>query len=175
MSKGVPVMLPAGDMFLGRVVVAEIMHEFTSSLISRQIESLPVWIIATPYNLKKIQQREFVRLNASLPVQIVEIINQEIAEDVVITAVTKDFSGGGMQLVLTQSWSIGTKLLVTIHYPDIGSINQKSEVVRVQQPQSDRKIYWVGIKFLEMNERDRSSITKLIFKTQLELRRKGLE
>ncbi|MDF2928641.1 MAG: hypothetical protein K0Q75_879, partial [Anaerospora sp.] len=35
-------------------------------------------------------------------------------------------------------------------------------------------VFWVGIKFLEVQERDRSKLIKYIFKKQLEQRQKGV-
>lgn len=175
MSKGYPVMLQRGEVFFGRTVINTMAFEFTSSLLARQISPLPIWIIAAPYNIKKIQQRAFVRIDLSLPVHIKQIVDDQVVEEPIIDAVTKDISGGGVQIATTNQWQTGTKLMVTIDYPDIGSLTLKSEVVRVQQPQPDRVLFWIGIKFLEICEKDRSNIIKLIFKKQLEQRRKGLE
>lgn len=175
MSKGYPVMLPRGDVFFGRTVANHMAFEFTSSLLDKQISPLPIWKIALPYNIKKIQQRAFVRVDSSLPVQISEIVDENIVEEPIISASTKDISGGGVQIVTDHLWPIGTKLLVTIHYPEIGPLTLKSEVVRVFQPQLELTVFWVGVRFLEIAEKDRGKIIKYIFKKQLEHRRKGLE
>lgn len=175
MSKGYPVMIRRGEVFLGRTVAGGMAFEFTSSLLARELEPLPIWIIATPYNIKKIQQRAFVRIDTSLPVQIVKLEEDQSVEAPVIQAVTKDISGGGAQIATTHQWELGTQLMVTIAYPEIGPLTIKSEVVRVQQPQSDRVLFWVGIKFLDISEKDRGNIIRFIFKKQLEQRRKGLE
>lgn len=175
MSKGVPIMLQRGEILLGRLVDDSVAYEFTTSLISKQLQPLPAWVIAPPYDVKKIQQRAFVRFDTALPVQIAEIIDDKVEEDKVINAVTKDISGGGVQIAISRQWHIGTNLLITVNYPDIGPLTFKSQVVRVQQPQPERTVFWIGIKFLEINEKDRSNIIKFIFKKQLEQRRKGLE
>ncbi|HWR43147.1 flagellar brake protein [Sporomusa sp.] len=175
MTKGLPVMLQRGEVFFGRVVSNFSAFEFTSSLIAKQLQPLPVWIIAAPYNLKKIQQRAFVRVDAALPVQITEIVDGKVVEDTIVNAVTKDISGGGLQIATTRLWQIDTELMVTVNYPDIGPLTLRSKVMRIQQPQPDRTVFWVGIKFLEISERDRGNIIKFIFKKQLEQRRKGLE
>lgn len=175
MSKGQPIMMQRGEVFFGRTVANGMAFEFTSSLLSRELHPLPIWVIATPYNIKKIQQRAFVRADVALPVQIMNMAGDQVVEAPVIYAVTKDISGGGAQIATSHQWALGTNLMITIAYPEIGPLTFKSEVVRVQQPQSDRVLFWVGIKFLEINEKDRGNIIKFIFKKQLEQRRKGLE
>lgn len=175
MSKGLPVLMRRGEIFFGRTVINSLAFEFTSVLLAKQMNPLPIWIIAVPYNIKKIQQRAFVRLDAALPVQIANIENGQVVDEPLINAVTKDISGGGIQIATTRQWETGANLLVTVDYPEIGPITLKSEVIRVQQPQPDRVLFWVGIKFLEISERDRGNIIKFIFKKQLEQRRKGLE
>ena len=175
MSKGYPVLLQRGELFFGRVVSNSVAYEFTSTLVARQMYPLPIWIVAKPYNIKKIQQRSFVRIELSLPVQVTRLVDDQSEEEPTIEAVTKDISGGGVQIATTHQWELGTKLLVTVHYPEIGPITFKSEVVRIQQPQPDRVLFWVGVKFLEVNEKDRGNIIKFIFKKQLEQRRKGLD
>ncbi len=175
MSKGLPVLMRRGEIFFGRTVINSLAFEFTSVLLAKQINPLPIWIVAVPYNIKKIQQRAFVRLDVALPVQIAKMEDGQVIDEPVINAVTKDISGGGIQIATTNEWKIGTNLLVTVNYPDIGPITLNGEVVRVQQPQPDRVLFWVGIKFLEIGERDRGNIIKFIFKKQLEQRRKGLE
>jgi c-di-GMP-binding flagellar brake protein YcgR len=175
MSKGYPVLLQRGELFFGRAVSNSVAYEFTSTLVARQMYPLPIWIIAAPYNIKKIQQRSFVRIELSLPVQVTRLVDDQSEEEPTIEAVTKDISGGGVQIATTHQWELGTKLLVTVHYPEIGPITFRSEVVRIQQPQPDRVLFWVGVKFLEVNEKDRGNIIKFIFKKQLEQRRKGLD
>ncbi|WP_281252382.1 flagellar brake protein [Sporomusa malonica] len=175
MSKGVPIMLQRGEVFFGRLVEDCVAYEFTTSLIAKQLQPLPAWIITLPYDVKKIQQRAFVRIDTALPVQIAEIIDGKVVEDKIINAVTKDISGGGVQIAINRHWHIGTNLLITVNYPEIGPVTLRSQVIRVQQPQPDREVFWVGIKFLEINEKDRGNIIKFIFKRQLEQRRKGLE
>lgn len=174
MSKGIPVMLSCGEVFWGRIIANSTAYGFTSSLISRHLWPIPVWTIALPYNLKKIQLRAFVRINATFPVQVAEIVDGKIAEEAMTEAVTKDISGNGLQLVSNRAWPSGTKLMVTVDYPDFGPITHSSEVVRVQPPEPGKEFYMLGIKFLTISKKDRSKIIKLIFKTQLELRRKGL-
>ncbi len=175
MSKGYPVMLQRGEVFFGRTVVNGLAFEFTSSLLSRELTPLPIWVIAAPYNIKKFQQRAFVRVDVALPVQIMNMEGDQVVETPVIQAITKDISGGGAQIATSHKWALGTKLMVTIDYPEIGPLTLKTEVVRLEQPQPDRTLFWVGIKFLEITEKDRSNIIRFIFKKQLEQRRKGLE
>ena len=171
MSKGQPILLHSGSKFFIRLVLHNAAYQFTCVFIDKRIQPIPIWIVSLPHDIKRIQQRAFVRIDTALPVQWQVITT---LEDVpIIKSVTKDISGGGVRLISKQPIRLGTKLKVTIDFPEVGPLDILCEVVRVEQPKSDLPIFWVGTKFLDLAESTRNKIIKFIFKKQLEERQKG--
>jgi len=180
MRKGYPVMLAQGQSFTGQLIIDGIVYQFISKLLRKNIHPIPVWVVSLPVELKKVQLRSFVRTSAMIPVQFKLILplannDPEISADKpTFNVQTKDISGGGLQLVTRQPFEIGAKGQLVIDIPEGGIIMAIGEVVRVEQPQQENPVFWVGIKFLEVQERDRSKLIKYIFKKQLEQRQKGV-
>jgi len=180
MSKGYPVMLAQGQSFTGQLIIDGIVYQFISKLLRKNIHPIPVWVVSLPVELKKVQLRSFVRTSAMIPVQfklILPLTNNDpeiSADNPTFNVQTKDISGGGLQLVTRQPFEIGAKGQLVIDIPEGGIIMAIGEVVRVEQPQQENPVFWVGIKFLEVQERDRSKLIKYIFKKQLEQRQKGV-
>ncbi|TCL40136.1 c-di-GMP-binding flagellar brake protein YcgR [Anaerospora hongkongensis] len=177
MSKGYPVMLAQGQSFTGQFIIDGAVYQFTSKLLRKTIHPIPTWVVCLPQELKKVQLRSFVRTSAMIPVQF-KLLAQDEAGAAVDTPTfnvqTKDISGGGLQIVARQTFEIGAKGQLIIDIPGSDSFLAIGEVVRVEQPQAENPIFWVGIKFIEIQERDRSKLIKYIFKKQLEQRQKGV-
>lgn len=180
MSKGYPVMLAQGQSFTGQLIIDGIVYQFISKLLRKKIHPIPVWVVSLPDELKKVQLRSFVRTSAMIPVQfklILPLASNDpgiSADNPTFSVQTKDISGGGLQLVTRQPFEIGAKGQLIIDIPEGGIIMAIGEVVRVEQPQQENPVFWVGIKFTEVQERDRSKLIKYIFKKQLEQRQKGV-
>ena len=173
MSKGLPVMLENGGGFYAKVFAETGIYGFNSSLLQKRISPLPVWIVSIPKEMKKIQQRAFVRLDVSLPVTL-EYDTEADDEPVLMKASTKDIGGGGLQLITEQPLQIGKNFLVYIELPDNEAIQAKIEIVRCYKPMEDRDLYWSAVKFVEINENYRDKIIRFIFRKQLEQRQKGM-
>lgn len=172
MTKGQPVILSSGSKFSIRLVMDNGAYLFTCVFIDKHLTPIPVWIASMPIEVKRFQQRAFVRIDTKLPVQW-QICTDE-GETPIISSSTKDISGGGVRLISKQAVPLGTKLKVYLDLPDTGKLELLSEVVRVEQPQSDLPVFWIGTKYLDIAENIRSRIIKFIFKRQLEERQKGL-
>lgn len=171
MSKGYPILLSSGSKFFVRTVSNNASYQFTCIFIDKQLRPLPIWIVSLPNEIKKIQQRAFVRIDTMIPVewQCAESEDSEVTK-----TITKDISGGGARLISKQPIRLGTKLKIHINLPDLEQLQLNCEVVRVEKPQSDLPVFWIGTKFIDTPESVRSKIIKFIFKKQLELRQKGL-
>ncbi|HWR38322.1 MAG TPA: flagellar brake domain-containing protein [Patescibacteria group bacterium] len=171
MFRGAAVSLKEGEYFQVRLIVGQLSYQFSSYFISRQLSPLPVWIIARPGSVTKVQQRSFVRMGGSMAASVV-IRPQDDSEPERYDVLTRDISGGGTEIVMDKRLAHGTKLQVVVRLPGMGAVSAVGEVVRVNKPLEDREIYWVGIRFVDIQERDRDNIIHYIFKRQLELRRK---
>lgn len=172
MSKGYPIFLQAGEPFFGKIMLNSSAYRFKSNFLDKKMHPIPIWKIAIPYDIEKVQMREFVRIEAMLPVSIQFMPIEENSQP--IHMLTKDISGGGTQIVSKQSIIIGSKLQLNIDIPDFGMITVSGEVVREDRPQADNALYWIGLKFLDIQEKDRNKIIKYIFKKELEKRRKEI-
>lgn len=173
MRKGHPVHIGRGTRFWGRVFLENGVYEFRSFMLEKRIYPLPVWVISKPTDVRKIQQRAFVRIDAMLPVEF-KVINDENQDNQIIRAITKDISGGGLRIVNKHPLKLGNILQMNIDLPEFGPIEVAAETVRVDKPDQDNDIYWIGVKYLNLPESLRSKIIKFVFKKQLEFRQKGL-
>lgn len=182
MSKGYPVMLQKGGKFDGKIIVSGTVYQFSCTLISTKIHPLPFWTVSLPFDIIKVQLRSFVRIAASLSVQLKVVPAEEnhppknlnVSAPPVYSMFTKDISGGGVLIVSKQALEAGTKVEIVLDVPECGTIYTMGEIVRVQQPQPEKPIFWVGVKFIDIQEKDRSKLIKYIFKKQLEQRQRGV-
>nr|WP_092068293.1 flagellar brake domain-containing protein [Dendrosporobacter quercicolus]NSL47041.1 PilZ domain-containing protein [Dendrosporobacter quercicolus DSM 1736]SDL73729.1 c-di-GMP-binding flagellar brake protein YcgR, contains PilZNR and PilZ domains [Dendrosporobacter quercicolus] len=172
MTKGQPIILNHGSKFFARLVVHQSAYQLTCTFIDKRLNPIPVWLVSRPADIKKIQQRAFVRLDSSMPVRWQFLTETE--DDPLISSTIRDISGGGVRIITKNPVPLGSKLKVMIDLPGIGPLELSSEVVRIDQPQADLPIFWVGTKFLDIPENIRSKIIKYIFKKQVEERQKGL-
>ncbi|MEN6413172.1 MAG: flagellar brake domain-containing protein [Veillonellales bacterium] len=174
MDKSVPVLLSPGTVFFGKAIDNGAVYHFTSTFIDKKILPLPVWIASPPRDIRKIQQRAFVRIDAVLPVNIE--IEDEAEENSVrlLQVFTRDISGGGIQAICKEPLKLGSQLRLQIDIPEFGRVETIGKVVRMEQPQDLRNLFWISIKFIDIPEGIRRKIIKFIFKKQLEHRQKGL-
>lgn len=170
-NKGIPVHVDIGAAIYGKIITESSPFLFSSHLIEKKMAPLPVWLITKPTELIKIQQREFVRIDANIQAS-VALIDQE--EDIPAAKLSvNDISGGGLRLVSTQHYPVGTNVFLSFELPTQEMVETIGQIVRVWQPQPERPVYWLGVKFVGMPERDRNKIIKYVFQKQLERHRRG--
>lgn len=172
MEKGQPLVVNSGAPVYGRLLTETAPYLFKSFFIDRRMSPRPVWLMSLPSEIQKVQLREFVRISSKLPV----VVKVETLPAVLQPAglFIRDISGGGLQILSKQPFPSRAKVSLHFELPEVGPIEAKGEVTRMQQPKSDPTSYWVGVKFIDLAEKERSKIIKYIFKLELERRRKGL-
>lgn len=173
MSKGYPVNVSRGSQLFGKIITNGAVYRFKSVVIDKRMHPLPVWIVSPPSDIKKVQQRAFVRIEIMLPLRL-EFIDTEEQENDALNVITKDISGGGLRIVSKQPFKLNRRLKLHIELLEMGMVDAIGEIVRIEHPQPENPVYWVGIKFIHITEAHRSKIIKFIFKKQLEYRQKGL-
>lgn len=173
MSKGFPIILPVGEQFQGKLFTEGTVYQFDCRYMDKRYTPLPIWITSLPYNIVKIQQRNHVRVDASLKV-LLQLQGNEQENIVELNTVTKDLSGGGALVVTKVPIPLGKIVSLTLTIPDFGDISVSGEVIRREQPKPDQLLYWLGIKFIDITEKQRNAIIKYVFKVQLLHRKKGL-
>lgn len=150
-------------------------YSFESQVISQNSLTLPTVTLGEPYDFKRTQRRNFVRVESHLSI----VANQldEAFEPVAETfsGITIDLSGGGLMFVCNTVLKYADILDVTIYLSENESVKALSKVVRfVENPQKAKQKYSVGLEFTVIEESERDKIIKFIFNKQRALRKKGL-
>lgn len=174
MQKGYPIFFSQGKTFYGKVFTGSGIYSFTSVYVDKKMSPLPIWIVKTPSNLEKTQQRSFVRFDVPLPVIVEYRLNNDEDEITSLKLTTKDLSGGGLQVISDEKIKVGKKVHLTLDIPEHGAFQIDGQVVRLNQPQEDRQLFWISIKFLSIPNNIRDKIIRFIVRRQLEQRQKGL-
>lgn len=174
MSKGVPVILLSGTKFFGKVVSDGMVWQFTSIYVDKKGLPVPLWIAEKPFDIKQIQQRNFVREQMSLSMKVsFRAVGANDVEDESLAVITKDVSGGGVLFASKKPIRVGDKIRLLLELD--GKVETLGEVVRVGKSIDPTiGITWVAVSFIEIAERDRDKIIKFVFKKQMERRQKGL-
>ncbi|MPL60692.1 Flagellar brake protein YcgR [bioreactor metagenome] len=173
MRKGQPVYINHSSRIIGKVFAGSVAYQFKSSLLDKRMHPLPVWVVSLPTDVKKIQQRAFVRVDAVLPIMF-KLQDDGDDDRPLFSATTKDISGGGLRMIFKESIKLGTRLEVSIELLELGIIETLAEVVRVDRPDETRDLYWIGLKYLNLPETLCNKIIKFVFKKQLEYRQRGI-
>ena len=173
MEKGHPIYQTRGSTFAGRIYDESGVYAFKSTFIDRKMTPLPIWIVTMPFEVEKTQQRSFVRFDIALPI-VVEYLKDGEEEEISLNLVTKDLSGGGLQIISERKIKIGKRVQLTLAFPEQGAVKVAGEIIRVHKPQDDRQLFWISIRFIDIQESTRDKISKFIFRKQLEQRQKGL-
>lgn len=127
--------------------------------------------LTIPEEVRHIQRREFSRVNISIPVRLNEINNPESTLD----SVTKNLSGGGMQLIIDKTFNVGSLLKAKFVILDKNSIETILEVLRVDSDDQSNKEYYLSGKFKDLSNTQRTALIQVCFKRQLELKFKGIK
>lgn len=170
-DKGFPILASPGNSIYGKVIIDSTPHLFVSRFVDKRMLPLPVWIISPPDEITKIQHREFVRIDAKMHATILLVDQDE--GDSPTRLLVNDISGGGVRIVSNRSFPIGTNIVITFELPDQEVIETIGQIVRIEQPQAERDVYWLGVKYVGLKERQRNKIIKYVFQKQLERHRRG--
>lgn len=71
-------------------------YEFSTKVIEQILTNIPKIILTAPSNVKRIQRREFVRIQTAVDMA----IHSQLETFAPFTTVTHDISGGGLALIL---------------------------------------------------------------------------
>ena len=163
---------------IGRVITAKVVSDrvpylFEASLLSFISDQLPLWEISQPSRVRKIQMRENVRLSIILNTKM-ELLDSG-REGKVINTLTKDLSGGGMQVVLPENLPLGTKMKISLPLLPDFTLETAGEIVRLLPPVTDSEKLAAGIRFINLDHRIQNQIIKYIFAKECENRQKEKE
>lgn len=180
--------LPVGTRFMAKIAQSTSLYIFKTQIKHVALmQKVPTWIIEKPETIEKIQRRGYVRMEVRLPVsvkihvegeKILSIEGKNYSSKELETkeweAHTKDISGSGAKLITKLHIPEETIVALTFQLPEIGPFYTLAKVKRSHLINSELGIYWVGIHFIGLTERERDKIVRFIFKKQVELRKRSL-
>lgn len=127
-------------------------------------------------SIKRIQRRNYYRLNITLPISIKLLTDKDKQSQNFkewLKTYTMDISGGGVRILLDRNIEKGSLLECKLKIND-EDLLLKGEVVRSQLIQQyPITKYEIGISFVDITEYQRDQIIGFIFEEQRKLRRKG--
>ncbi|MHA6251084.1 flagellar brake protein [Oceanobacillus sp. CAU 1775] len=150
-------------------------YEFNSSIAKRVKLNIPALALTIPEKdkIKRIQRREFVRVDASIDVA----VHSKHADFEPFTTITSDVSGGGISLIVPDStkYSLGQGIDVWIvlkmNSDEIHYVYSDAEIVFIQVRDN---IHTVAVKFLNIKSDQQQKIIRFCFEKQRESRKKEL-
>lgn len=144
-------------------------YKFFTLVIGRRIDRIPIIILAYPKEVFKIQRRKFVRVQNINEVEYVKL--ESSTNQKPIKAVMVDLSGGGMRIKFKEDVKLGDKVKVWI---PMGTepIEVKGQVVRIEMIENTKRNI-CGVSFIDLEERVREKVIKLIFQVMRDQMKKG--
>jgi len=174
--RGGALVLSPGEEIQVRFVRENGVYLFTSRVLARKHETVPLYLIAYPAEVQRIQQRRFVRLPILLDVLYAPVPEKPDEQPVWVKGRTADLSGGGMRLRVPEPLPVGTRLLLKFYLPwekkpvemALQGRVVRTEVTEGREP--GEKLYFLGIEFVDIRRRDQDEIIRFIFRKMAERR-----
>lgn len=169
MDKGYPIIPLSGEMINVIIFSDQSSFRFFSNFIEKQASPLPVWKLTWPDKVEKYQQRAFVRVDDMIQLTaVIEDSEGNLSEP--LKGCTRNVSGGGLNIILNHRVRVDDILHVeTEDLPIVGKLHVDCKVKRVDIPVSTKGIYWVGVQFTNISDRDQTQLIRYIFYKQREM------
>ncbi len=162
-----PLLSNRGDEIFVRYAGDDATYSFKTSVLGLTEDKVPLYVLAKPGSVQRVQQRDFVRLPISIPVKcaVVEEDNDNLEY---FKAYSIDISGGGMKLALNDPYRPGVELIVSFQLNSEGTpldFKMHCKVVRLEVRKLDnkRRIFHTGVKFLNISPGEQDRIVAYIF------------
>ncbi|WP_249871884.1 flagellar brake protein [Oceanobacillus saliphilus] len=151
-------------------------YKFSSQIAARIKLNIPALAITIPdnKNMKRIQRREYVRIETSLDIAVHSVDNQFHP----FATVTFDISGGGLAVIVPTSTQleIGQKTDIWLPLPmqnqEYHYVYGQTEIVLIRE--LNTRMNMVSLKFISISNSDRQKIVRFCFEKQREARQKEL-
>ena len=156
-------------------------YYFGATVIGEKHDRVKLLLISDPEFVRREQRREFVRVPVMLDAQIAcNPAMRGASTDEWVTVVASDISGGGVGLFIWNKdvpvWlSAGRRIWIALPIGSDGStVRVMGQVVRLEKPEEGPSDgLSVGIRFVEVSERERRVVIRFVFDRQRELIRKS--
>lgn len=137
---------------------------YKNRVLGRTTEKdIPFYRISNPYDITRIQRRDYVRVNV---VQVINYIKEEelktniSGEEKYEHALLLDLSGGGMRIKIKEEIKIGDIIISNLTYEN-EKISVRGKVIRVDKTEDKKCI--CGINFNDIDNSTREKIIKTVF------------
>ena len=120
-------------------------------------DNLPMYKLTNPYNILKIQRRNFVRVST---VEYVFYRNNSSENERWQKGVIVDLSGGGLRLRAGRDINLDDEILVNLFVNET-KVSVIGKIVRLEEDKDNRNVY--GVEFIEIDERKRDKIITKVF------------
>ena len=192
-----PINIPVGTVIEVLVIDTKCVYSFNTSVIGKQKSPPSLWL-SLPETYRRVQRREYVRVNIKLPVVVnikpdtevyedcftTNILAEQVYQDAYYNTSSIDVSGGGIKVFGPLKFQDNTNLSVLLRLPMKEVITPvtviRSEVnTKISEkeftPEEFAKFnYLSALCYKDIDDADRSTIIQLCFKRQLELRQRGI-
>ncbi|MFW6273423.1 MAG: flagellar brake protein [Halanaerobium sp.] len=147
-------------------------YVFNSKILKRSNKPFPVLMIEKPESVKRIQRRDYFRLEVSGTVDLYQKETDSAAADKLAEAELLDISGGGIKIELRKN--LKTDEIIYVHLRHVLNEKEliKSSIIRKKKVNAE--LYNYGLEFIEISESLREDIIQWIFAYQRENRKRGL-
>lgn len=138
--------------------------KYKTKVIKRVTDNqIPFYKVTLPYNVEKIQRRDYVRVNTaeSIEYKLDEKMKKyEKDETPYGKGLLLDLSGGGMRFIGSKEVSHGSIIKANVKYEN-ETVEVKGKIVRVEKTKDKKFIY--GISFMDISNSAREKIIRLVF------------
>ncbi|MCB2308763.1 flagellar brake domain-containing protein [Clostridium estertheticum] len=144
----------------------ENIYKFSSSIIGRKFENIPILLLAKPDDIKKIQRRRYVRVQLIKTAKYINLkyepkVNlSAIDNSKYLKAVLVDLSGGGMRVKVSERIKDNDFLLValTVNEEEVLIVGQTKRIMK-----DDDGRFICGLSFESLDNATREQLIRYIF------------
>jgi c-di-GMP-binding flagellar brake protein YcgR len=147
---------------------------FSARVLSRKhSEHLSYMKIERLSDVKKVQRRDYFRLDIVLDVKIKLVRTDGTVDNNSFDALTKDISGGGLKLISRTRLTANDLVDIAIKTDD-GIIQARGRIIRCIPYEGTGSDYDIAVIFDSIQEQARTQIISFIFNYQRKMKKKGL-
>lgn len=175
---GTNISLMPGDNVKGKVYAQDAQYEFNSTVLGQKLERVVLYLLSVPSKMKRIQLRDYVRVQTMLPIKY-KLLKEDETEQEISTQESKeafsiDISGGGINLIVNEAVPVDALLKLKFTVKDFQNddftIETMARVKRKDVVPDSRKEA-LGLSFEGISEKDRDILIGFLFRKLLEQRR----
>lgn len=174
MWRGTLIPLRRGERLSLRTFKHDSYYGFDATVVERKLQSVPLLIVQRPQIILYLgQMREHVRISTVLPVRFRQLSGNS-NDFSAYEAFTSNISAGGALLCTDMPLQKGQKLWLELFIPQTEVICCQALIVRVFTAADSIPRGRVGLKYMDIDEKDRDRMARYIFSKQREFIQKGL-